>query len=97
MYESEIATTVNHLFNWWSIICWLVAFVLIIMLCTPLWKYVWRASLLFAFIGFLCYSYAGITANWYVGWFGWTPFLGAFLFIRVMLHRLDNLLDKENQ
>jgi hypothetical protein len=82
-----------HLFNWWSIGLWALAFVLMILLFTSAWRYVVKFSLVFAIIGWLCAAYAGLTGNWFIGWFAWTIFLSVALFMRGIMEHLERLHD----
>jgi hypothetical protein len=96
-----IMDVATKIFTWhWSIIGWAIAFVLIILLLTKLWHYVWELALAFALIGWLCAAYAGLTGNWFIGWFAWTIFLSVTLFIRFTVEymmRLPDVSDKKDK
>jgi hypothetical protein len=92
MNTTQIYTSIpvtNHLFNWWSIALWAIAFVLMIMLFTSAWKYIWHISILMAIGGWLCVFYAGFTGDSFIGWFAWTIFLSMALFVRVFINHFN--------
>jgi hypothetical protein len=41
--------------------------------------------------------YAGFTGNWFIGWFGWTPFLSATLFMRFTMEYMMNLPEPKSE
>jgi hypothetical protein len=84
--------------NWhWSMILWMVALILGITLFTKLAKYTWQISVLFAFIGWLCAAYAGLTGRWFIGWFGWTPLLSGAIFINLIFQKLYRIPDESEK
>ena len=92
--EQYISTTevIAKIFTWhWSMIGWGVALILVVLLLTRFWKYTWELALLFTGLGWLCTMYAGLTGNWYIGWFAWVVPLSATLVIRGLILRVENL------
>lgn len=82
----------EKIFTWhWSMIGYGIAFILIALLFTRFWKYSWEIALIIDGIGWLCAFYAGLTGNWFIGWFAWVIPLSATLFLRGLIQHIENL------
>ena len=79
-----------------SMIGWGIAIILMILLLTCLWKYTWKIAFVINAIGWLCFMYAGLTGEWFIGWFGWTPFLSCFLFMRFLTAYAPSNVEEPN-
>ena len=90
MYIESTNSIPNLFTTHWSMIGWGIAFILMILLLTPLWKHIREVALGFAGIGWLCIIIAR-SGYWFLGWFGWTPFLSGIIFMRFLIEYTMNL------
>lgn len=70
----------------WTWIGWIIALIFTALLFTRLWRYIWKLAFFYNAIGWLCTAYAGLTGDWFTGWFAWVIYLSTALFIRFMLN-----------
>ncbi len=80
------------IFTWhWSMIGWGIALVVMIIFLTRYWKYIWRLAFIINGIGWLCTMYAGLTGEWFIGWFVWVIPLSVIMFMRFVMEYAMNL------
>jgi len=90
MEYASVTIDALPLWNMYATASSAIAFSLMIMLCTKYYSHIWRISIIYAGIGWLCSFYAGVMGNWYIGWFAWVITLSVAIFLRGILLYIDN-------
>jgi hypothetical protein len=80
----------------WTWVGWVVAFLFIVLLCTSLWRRIFRGIFIVNAIGWLCVAFAGLTGIWFIGWFAWVIPLSAMLFMRFIMEYRPEIKDDES-